>query len=335
MRIAILGLGNVGLNFLRIISENRKHLEKSCGSRIELAYAGDSRNLIDVSSVKIPELIQKKSSGSIDGLGKAVSIDDVIDSGVDAIVDMSSASKDGKRETDIYLKAYDRGISVVTANKSPLALHWKDVVPAAEKKGVRLLYEATVAGGVPIFNFIKYSCGPSTVLGFHGIVSLTANFILKTMGEGTPFEKAVKIAQDMGVAETDYTDDTSGLDGARKSIIVANSVFGKQLSLSDIKYSGIPELSGEDISKNWKRMKFVSDVSVISGKFEIFTGFRVLEDKDYLHTLGETALGYELHTDNNGTLRVASAHDGPRETASAVVNDVLILSRELREKPGE
>lgn len=330
MKIAVLGLGNVGKNFMRILMESGDHLEASAGTKIEVMFAGDSSHLIEVGGkMTLDKLMEAKLSGDISKASGDVDMETVLSSGIDALVDMSAASKDGEREKLLYKRAFQKGIHVVTANKSPLALHWHEIFPDAEKRGLKVLFEATVAGGVPVFNFVKYSCGPSRVSGFRGIVSLTANFVLKMMLNGKSFEEAVKKAQEMGVAEADYTDDTSGLDAARKTVIVANALFGKQLSLRDVKYSGIPELAEEDIKNHGKNLKLITDISNTDGNVELRTGFQVLDDDDYLLTLGESSLGYELTTDNNGILRISSAHDGPRETASAVMNDVMLLARDI------
>lgn len=329
MKIGILGLGNVGTNFLRILDESRKTLEKSSGTLIELKFAADSKHLVkleDGDSAR--KLLDAKASGDISSQFDEISMEEALNSGIDVLVDMSAASKDGIREREIYLSAFGKGIHVVTANKSPLALHWPRIVPVAREKGIRVLYESTVAGGVPLFNFVRYSCGPSEVKGFRGIVSLSANFIHKMMLDGKSFQEAVKTAQEMGVAEADYTDDTSGLDAARKCVILANALFGENLTLNDISYSGIPELNEADVKEHGSSMRLITEAVLENGKVKLKTGFQKLESSDFLLTLGESSLGYELDTDNNGVLRVSSAEDGPRETASGVMNDVLILARE-------
>lgn len=329
MKIAILGLGSVGTNFLKILDESRAHLEKTCGTSIELEYAADSRHLVKLGpGSTIRDLLDAKASGDISRKFLEVDMDEVYGSDVDVLVDMSSASKDGIREKESYLNAFRKGINVVTANKSPLALHWKSIFPVAEAEGRRILYESTVAGGVPLFNFVRYSCGPSELSAFRGIVSLSANFIHRMMLDGKSFEEAVKVAQDMGVAEADFTDDTSGLDAARKCVILANALFGELLSLNEISYSGIPELNEQEVRANGRNMRLVTEVFRENGKVVLKTGFRKLGNDDFLLTLGESSLGYEVITDNNGILRVSSAHDGPRETASGVMNDVMILARE-------
>ncbi len=329
MKIGILGLGNVGTNFLRILDESRKTLEKSSGTLIELKFAADSKHLARLDEGDTArKLLDAKASGDISSHFTEIGMEEALNSGIDVLVDMSAASKDGNREKEIYLSAFAKGIHVVTANKSPLALHWPRIIPIAREKGIRVLYESTVAGGVPLFNFVRYSCGPSEVKGFRGIVSLSANFIHKMMLDGKSFQEAVKIAQEMGVAEADYTDDTSGLDAARKCVILANALFGQNLTLHDISYSGIPELKEEEVKAHGSSMRLVTEVRLENGNVKLNTGFRKLESSDYLLTLGESSLGYELDTDNNGVLRVSSAEDGPRETASGVMNDVLILARE-------
>ena len=331
LKVAILGMGNVGQNFIRILLDSGSHIRESCGSSIDVAFVADSRGIVRVDAGRtMANILVAKKGGNLGNLGQPATLDEVFDSGIEVLVDVSSASKDGSRELQIYRSAIDRGINIVTANKSPLALHWSEIFPYAEGKGARVLFEATVAGGVPLFNFAKYSCGPSRVLKFRGIVSLTANFVLKMMKSGITFEDAVKKAQEMGVAETDYTDDTSGLDGARKTVILANALFGKQFSLKDIRYSGIPEVDAEDLMNHGNRLRLFTTISSEEGSLEVSSGFSLLEEGDYLLTLGESALGYEITTDNNGVLRVSSAHDGPRETASAVVNDVMTIARETK-----
>lgn len=330
MKIAVLGLGNVGKNFMRILMESGPHLEASIGSKIEVMYAGDSSHLVQVEpSNSVKALMEAKLKGDISSIGEEVEMDAVLSSGIDALVDMSAASKDGEREKVLYKMAFQKGVHVVTANKSPLALHWLEIIPDAESRGLKVLFEATVAGGVPVFNLVKYSIGPSKVNRFRGIVTQTANFVLKMMLNGMPFEDAVKIAQDMGVAEADYTDDTSGLDAARKTVILANALFSRELSLREVKYSGIPELSEKDISEHGSNLKLITDISAKDGEVDVRTGFQILQDGDFLLTLGESSQGYEIITDNNGTLRIASPHDGPRETASAVMNDVMLLARDI------
>ncbi len=331
LKVAVLGLGNVGQNFIRILSDSAVHIRESCGSDIEIAFVADSTGIVKVDPGRTyANILLAKRAQNIQSLGEPATIEQVLDSGIDAIIDVSSASKDGNRELEIFRAAIDRGINIVTANKSPLALHWTDIVPYARDRNVRVLFEATVAGGVPLFNFAKYSCGPSRIIKFRGIVSLTANFVLKMMHSGTSFEEAVKKAQEMGVAETDYTDDTSGLDGARKTVILANALFDRGYSLKDIKYSGIPEVDLSALASEGDRLRLFTSITSEEETLEISTGFGLLDQGDFLLSLGESALGYEIETDNNGVLRLSSAHDGPRETAAAVVNDVMILARERK-----
>lgn len=332
MKVAILGLGNVGQNFIRILSDSGGHIRESCGSDIEVAFVADSSGIVKVDKGRTyANILLAKRAQNIRSLGEPVTIEQVLDSGIDALIDVSSASKDGNRELEIFRAAIDRGINIVTANKSPLALHWAEIVPYARNRGIKVLFEATVAGGVPLFNFAKYSCGPSRVVKFRGIVSLTANYVLKMMHSGTSFEEAVRKAQEMGVAETDYTDDTSGLDGARKTVILANALFDREFSLKDIRYSGIPEVDLTELTSKGDRLRLFTSITSENEALEISTGFGLLDQGDFLLSLEESALGYEIKTDNNGVLRVSSAHDGPRETAAAVVNDVMILAREVKE----
>ena len=247
----------------------------------------------------------------------------------DVVVDTSPASKDGKRELDIYLEAFRKGISVVTANKSPLALHWNTIQKALSGSGASLLYEATVAGGVPLFSFVRGTCAPSSVREFSGIVSLTVNVVLRRIASGMTFEEAVAECQKEGIAEADYRDDTDGIDAARKTVILSNSLFGTGLTLRDIKPLGVSEAMK---ITDWKRknVRIMTKIARDDHNVHVFTGPVELKAEDPFLSLGEMSMGYRIKTTYNGDLFVSSMKDGPLETASAVCNDLFTLARQLK-----
>lgn len=273
-------------------------------------------------------MIEAKASGNLSRAeAKTISFDEIFDIDNEVIVDLMPATQDGVRGRDIYMKAFRKGRHVVTANKAPLALHWAQIMEEAASRGGKMIrYEATVAGGVPLFSFRDYCITPSEVISFRGgIVSLTVNLVMRMMARGGhSFQEAVKYAQSMGVAETDYRDDTSGLDAARKTVILANSLFGLSMSLNDLYYEGIDE------GKRYRSSsRMVSTVSVEGGRVRAESRVEELSQEDPLLSLPEESLAYIIETENNGKLMVRSERDGPLETAAAVVNDIVIMAREI------
>ena len=324
--IYIQGIGSVGRNFLSILADEGKLISERTGMDIVLGGASDRTGSVIFSKPVTPaDLLKAKLSGNILSLGKEVTSREMTENEGGILVDMSSASRDGSRELQMYLSAMKNGMDIVTANKSPLANHWKQIMDNALAGGRTVLYEATVAGGVPLFSLLGGTCGPSTVNEFRGIVSLTANFVLKQMREGNTFMDAVAEAQKRGIAETNFRDDTDGLDGARKTVILANALFGKNMTLKDIKTSGVSEST--DV-KGMDRYRLIAEITRSGNEVHAFSGLRNLDDGDYLLSLGEMSLGYEVNTSRNGRLRIHSVSDGPGETAAAVMNDVMLLAKE-------
>ncbi len=324
--IYLIGLGSVGRNFLSILAEEGKLISQRTGAEIVIGGASDrTGSVIFKSPVAPADLLKAKQAGNILSLGKEAPVTEMTENEGGILVDMSSASRDGSRELSMYLSAMKNGMDIVTANKSPLANHWKEIMDRASAGSRTVLYEATVAGGVPLFSLLSRSCGPSTVNEFHGIVSLTANFVLKQMREGKPFSDAVAEAQKRGIAETDFRDDTDGLDGARKTVILANALFGKNMTLKDIRTSGVSESTD---AKGMDRYRLITEITRSGREVHAFSGLRGLDEGDYLLSLGEMSLGYEVSTSRNGRLRIQSVSDGPGETAAAVMNDVMSLAKE-------
>lgn len=331
MRISLLGLGSVGTNFLRIMDdpENRRKITEITGSGLDILTVTDSAGTFSSSGLDMGSLRTMKADGSLHKKMDKLDSKAITDMEPDVIVDTSPASKDGKRELDIYLEAFRKGISVVTANKSPLALHWNTIHKGLSSSGSSLLYEATVAGGVPLFSFIRGTCAPSTIMEFTGIVSLTVNVVLRRIASGMTFADAISECQKEGIAEADYRDDIDGIDAARKTVILSNSLFGTGLTLRDVKPMGV-----EDAMKiaDWKRknIRIMTKITRDDHNVRVFTGPVELKTDDPFLSLGEMSMGYSIKTSYNGDLFVSSMKDGPLETASAVCNDLFTISRQLK-----
>ena len=333
MRVSLLGIGNVGKGLLKILSDQdtARKFKGISGSNLEIVSVTDSTGTYlseGLTPEKILELkIREGFADSLERMGK----DGIFSMEPDVIVDISPASKDGRREMDIYRKAFSRNISVVTANKSPLALHWKELMEAKNSSDSMFLHEATVAGGLPLFSLISGSILPSEVLEFRGVVSLTVNLVLSKMRSGLSFESAVKICQDEGVAEADYKDDTDGVDAARKTVILANSIFGSSMTLKELRFGGVKEAQ---TIEGWRdgRVKIVSTIRRENGNLYVTSGPELLSPDDPLFSLGEMSMGYTIKTNYSGTLTVQSEKDGPIETASGVCNDLFLVGKEIIHK---
>ncbi|MEM0156101.1 MAG: homoserine dehydrogenase [Thermoplasmataceae archaeon] len=330
-RIALMGLGNVARSFLYVLDKNFKTISRKTGKNLKIVYASDSKGVYNKpDGFKPIDLLEAKQKGRMDLVGKKISTEDLFSGAPDVVVDLTPATPDGIFGLDLYKRSFGSGADVVTANKSPLAMQWSDVMNAARINGRRIRYEATVAGGTPLFNLLDYSMMPVEVIRIRGIVSMTVNFVLDRLLHNLDFSQSVKMAQKEGIAETDFHDDTMGIDSARKTVIIANAVFGSNLSLRDIKYDGVETLSDRigEMRRSGDRYRIVSDVYRKDNEVFASSLINSIEPLDPLVSLGTSSLSYLLETTEGSKYFIGNIRDGPLETASAVLNDVMILARE-------
>jgi homoserine dehydrogenase len=330
-RIALIGVGNVGRSFLYVLDRNFRNITRKTGRNLKIVFASDSHgSYSNPEGFKTMDLLEAKQKGHMDRVGRRVSMDDLFSDIPHMVVDMTPATPDGLFGFDLYKRSFSAGADVVTANKSPLAMQWSDVMNAARVNGRRIRYEATVAGGTPLFNLLDYSMMPIEVIRIRGIVSMTVNFVLDRILHNLDFDQSIRMAQKDGIAETNFHDDTLGIDSARKTVIIANSIFESNLSLKDIKYEGVENLSDriDEMKRSGDRYRIVSDVYRKGNEVFASSLINTMEPLDPLLSLGTSSLSYLLETTEGSKYFVGNIRDGPLETATAVLNDVMILAKE-------
>jgi homoserine dehydrogenase len=169
----------------------------------------------------------------------------VDDPDVDLVVEVMGGQEPAG---DLVLRALEAGKPVVTANKELIAARGSDLIAAAERSGVALLFEAAVGGGIPIIRPLSETLAGERITRVMGIVNGTTNFILTRMTEdGTAYADALAQAQDLGYAEPDPTADVTGADAAAKAAILASLGFGTWVGLDHVPHTGITEITALDI----------------------------------------------------------------------------------------
>lgn len=233
VKVGLLGLGTVGTGVVRIVEGHQEDLQSQIGSQISISKIlvkdrTKSRN-IAVDSSKLTE-----DPWEI-----------VRDPDIDVIVEVMGGIAQSR---DVILEALERGKHVVTANKDLMALHGPEILAKAREKGCDVLYEASVAGGIPIIRTLIEGFSSDRITKIMGIVNGTTNYILTKMSqEGAAYADVLKEAQALGYAESDPTSDVEGLDAARKMTILATLGFRANVALEDVSAKGISNVSQEDI----------------------------------------------------------------------------------------
>jgi homoserine dehydrogenase len=234
LRIAIAGLGTVGAGTVQLLQRNAELLERRAGRRLLLsaAAARDQRRErgIDLAGVR----------WFADATAMAR------DPEIDVVVELIGGSEGVARE--VVAGAIAQGKHVVSANKALLALHGTDLAQQAEARGVALLFEAAVAGGIPILKALREGLGANNVTRIYGILNGTCNFILTTMREtGRDFADVLAEAQRLGYAEADPSFDIDGVDAAHKLVLLAAVAFGNAVNFAGVHVEGIRHVSALDI----------------------------------------------------------------------------------------
>jgi homoserine dehydrogenase len=230
--VAVLGLGNVGSQVVRIIEDSASDLAGRIGAPLVLRGVG-VRRVADDRGVPIERLT--------DNIEELVSRDDV-----DIVVELMGPVEPARKA---ILAALEQGKSVVTANKALMAQSTGELAQAAEHAHVDLYFEAAVAGAIPVIRPLTQSLAGDTVLRVAGIVNGTTNYILSEMDStGADYAKALADASALGYAEADPTADVEGHDAAAKAAILASIAFHTRVTADDVYREGITKVTPVDFT---------------------------------------------------------------------------------------
>ena len=164
----------------------------------------------------------------------------------DIAVELTPSTNDAQPGLDHIQKAFHANKHVVTSNKSPLVLKFHELRELAEKNNCEFRFESTVCGVIPLFTSVKTGLSANEIEKIEGILNGTTNFILTRMSEGTKYAPALEDAKKLGFAETNPHDDISGLDAARKLVIIANVLMNSHLTLDEVEITGIDSFSSRE-----------------------------------------------------------------------------------------
>ena len=234
MKIGILGLGTVGGGVVNVLSKNHQEISRRCGSDIS----------IEIAAVK--DLKQKRIC-STDGFKLTENSNDVVNHpDVEVVLELIGGTSIAK---DLTEKALKNKKHVITANKALIAKHGNELLKLAKDNSVSILFEASVAGGIPILKSLGQGLTANKIDLVAGIINGTGNFIMTEMKEkGRDFDDVLKEAQALGYAEADPTFDIEGIDAAHKLAILASIAFGVELNFEAVSTEGISQVDPEDIS---------------------------------------------------------------------------------------
>ncbi|UCF88041.1 MAG: homoserine dehydrogenase, partial [bacterium] len=233
IKVGVIGLGTIGCGTMSILTGNRDILAERIGATIDVLRAADI-DLERPRPVQIPGSILTTDA-----------MDVIQDDDIQIVVELIGGIEPAR---SYILKAIELGKHVVTANKALLSEHWQELVEKAEEKGVCLLYEGSVGGGIPLIRTIKVGLVANRIRAVTGIINGTCNYILSRMSrEKLSFDQVLPMAKEMGYAEADPAMDVEGVDAAQKLSILVNLCFKVPVSYRDLPYQGITQITPMDL----------------------------------------------------------------------------------------
>lgn len=257
MKIGIVGFGSVGKAFIKLLINKREYLS-NLGIKIEVNFVINSKSgVYDESGIDLESLLRfaestndlsKYSNGGL----KNVDFFNLIKlSNIDYLIEMTPTNMyTGEPGLTYIRQALKNKINVVTANKGPILLAYSKLKAIASENGVALGIGCTCGGALPSVSLGLIDMAGAEITSIEGILNGTTNFILDYMyNEGVSYKNALKIAQDMGIAETNPQLDVEGWDSAIKLVILTNVIMNQSKTLEDVEIQGITSITEEQIEK--------------------------------------------------------------------------------------
>jgi len=317
VRVGVLGYGNVGAAVVALIAENGDTIAARTGLRLE------------VSRVAVKDLT-KARTGFHTFTDDPASV--VADPEIDLVVELMGGLEPARELVRTALKA---GKPVVTANKELMAASGAELFDAAAKAGVDLLFEAAVAGAIPLMRPLRESLAGDRIQRVLGIVNGTTNFILTRMTEnGQSFADALAEAQALGYAERDPTADVEGHDAAAKAAIIASLAFGIRVVADDVYREGITGLDADDIRMAGRLgyvVKLLAVIDSVDGEVAVRVHPAMVPVAHPLASVRESFNAVFVEGAAAGELMFYGRGAGGRPTASAALGDVIDAAANLRQ----
>lgn len=317
IKIGLLGLGTVGTGVYRLLEKQVEEIKHKAG----------------INTV-IGKVLVRNISKTREGIPTEVitdNPDDILNNpNIKIVVEVMG----GMEPAYEYIKsALMSGKNVVTANKDLMAVKGGELMELAAQNGCDLLFEAAVAGGIPIIRPLKQCLAGNNITEIMGIVNGTTNFILTKMtNDGMEFEDALKMAQELGYAEADPTADVEGLDAGRKIAIMASIAFNSRVTFDDVDIEGITKITAKDICYAKEMgcdIKLLGIAANTDDGIEVSVHPMLIPSTHPLASVNDVFNAVFVHGDAVDDAMFMGRGAGMYPTASAVVGDIIDISRNI------
>ncbi len=334
MRLIFIGFGTVGQGLAEWLIDKKEYLEKTFGEKVFPVGISDMQkgSILSPEGIELKEALEKVKSGGllsemIDIKFEGNAIEMIQKADADVVLEATYTDIETAEPATTHIrKAFERGMHVVTTNKGPVSLFFKELNDLAKQKGVQFLFEGTVISGTPLLNLIRESLAGSEISEIKGILNGTTNYILTKMEEGLPYEEALNKAQELGYAEAVPDADVLGWDALAKVTILAKSVFHIEGKPFDFPCKGITDITPDDIAEakqNNQRYKLIGKVSKDGSGVKASVAPEQLDLTHPLSSISGATNAVTITTDTLGDVTIVGPGAGRKETGYSMLIDLI------------
>jgi homoserine dehydrogenase len=317
LNLAVIGYGNVGRAFARLLAAKRLVYP----FRIVAIHTERHGSAFDVRGLPVDPVFGPP----------VATIDEFLDRAqAEVVMELTTLNPaTGEPAITHIRKAFARSLHVVTANKGPIAHAYSSLREEAIRAGVQFRFESTCMDGAPVFNMVRCNLPGVKVLGFTGVLNSTSKIVIAAMRRGLSMDEGIDEARSLGIAEADASYDIDGWDSAAKTAALANVLMDAGVTPLDVDRKGIGRLTSKKVAEMAASRK---TVCLVSRSTQTATGLKlrvraeVLPDTDILACTQGTSNLLLLHTDLMGTVGTVSISPGIDQTAYGVFSDLVDIA---------
>ncbi len=318
LNVGLLGFGTIGTGVVQAFQKNAEVIRQRSGVELRLTRIAD----LDITTDRGVNLAEGVLTSDADAV--------LTDPDIDIVIELIGGYKPALQ---FILKAIENGKHIVTANKALMAVHGQEIIEAANRANVDVLFEAAVGGGIPVISSIKENLCANRFSTVLGILNGTCNFILTKMtNEGSDFAPVLAEAQQLGYAEADPTFDIEGVDTAHKIALLSAICFGTRIDFNQVYTEGITKVTAVDIDfakQMGYKIKLLAIGKQCEGAVEVRVHPTMIPQSYQLAEVDGVFNAVRLSGDFLGPAMLYGSGAGMAATASAVMGDVMSIARNI------
>lgn len=331
LKLALMGFGNCGRAFAKMLMQKQSDIIEICGTEVivSVVTTRSRGNLVNPDGIDLAEALAEldETGKFVSGVTAKAAQEIVEEADYDVLVEMTPLNIFTAEPATTYIRtAFARGKHVITANKGPVAWHYRQLRDEAKSRGLAFFHETVVMDGAPVFNLVDNTLKLAKVTEVSGILNSTTNFILEELAKGCEYDDIISRGRQMGFIEEDSAMDIEGYDATGKITALANVLMDADLTPDKVDRKGIEDITIEDIKSAESRgkvIKLMCRCTLEEGVAKASVRPEEIDKTDLLAAVNSTTSIVSITTDLMKKTSVVEHEPEIEQTAYGVFGDVL------------